>query len=149
MPVDPLQRQRRRSFSTGSLVMDTRRLALWTISASWRELADCGRFHIPEEQTSFSLLTYIILITSCSAATYARSRCEIRTACCYKNSLLLLINRTSYFHFSSYWSHRKKRTTLKDSYSGKSFGSDSIQMKVNSTQDFVVAPLLLFYHKYK
>jgi hypothetical protein len=47
MPVVPLDRHSRRNFSTGSFAIAICRLALSTISASCRVLADCGLVNIP------------------------------------------------------------------------------------------------------
>jgi hypothetical protein len=48
IPVVPLDRHRRRNFSTGSLTIVICRLALPIISASCRVFADCGLLNIPE-----------------------------------------------------------------------------------------------------
>ena len=59
IPVVPLDRHSRRSFSTGSFTITICRLAFSTISASCRELADCGLLNIPEIRRKISERVYI------------------------------------------------------------------------------------------
>ena len=76
MPVVPLDRHSRRNFSTGSFAITSCRLALSTISASCRVLADCGLLNIPEIRKRISETVYISEEALSFPFAMSRDRCS-------------------------------------------------------------------------